>query len=85
MALQEDERTNTWKKQDICIGSIKACAFPGLVSSYSKFIISFAEDETGNLFLKSYFPYLKNGVFGGSNSKKYMISTGLPKSLPWQN
>ncbi|XP_013908701.1 PREDICTED: HHIP-like protein 2 [Thamnophis sirtalis] len=50
MALQEDERTNTWKKQDICIGSIKACAFPGLVSSYSKFIISFAEDEAGELY-----------------------------------
>ncbi|XP_034283760.1 HHIP-like protein 2 [Pantherophis guttatus] len=50
MALQEDERTKTWKKQDICIGSIKACAFPGLVSSYSKFIISFAEDEAGELY-----------------------------------
>ncbi|XP_070805326.1 HHIP-like protein 2 [Pituophis catenifer annectens] len=50
MALQEDEKTNTWKKQDICVGSIKACAFPGLVSSYSKFIISFAEDEAGELY-----------------------------------
>ncbi|KAL7987389.1 hypothetical protein Chor_006308 [Crotalus horridus] len=50
MALREDERTNTWKKQDICIGSMKACAFPGLISSYSKFIISFAEDEAGELY-----------------------------------
>ncbi|XP_061482423.1 HHIP-like protein 2 isoform X2 [Rhineura floridana] len=49
MALQEDERTNKWKKQDICIGSTKACAFPGLISSYSKYIISFAEDEAGEL------------------------------------
>ncbi|XP_053164556.1 HHIP-like protein 2 isoform X2 [Hemicordylus capensis] len=49
MALQEDERANKWKKQDICIGSTKACAFPGLLSSYSKFIISFAEDEAGEL------------------------------------
>ncbi|XP_006029250.2 HHIP-like protein 2 isoform X3 [Alligator sinensis] len=50
MALQEDERTNKWKKQDICIGSPKACAFPGLISSYNKFIISFAEDEAGELY-----------------------------------
>lgn len=47
MALQEDEKTNKWKKQDICIGSTAACAFPGMISSYSKFIISFAEDEAG--------------------------------------
>lgn len=47
MALQEDEKTNKWKKQDICIGSTTACAFPGMISSYSKFIISFAEDEAG--------------------------------------
>lgn len=47
MALQEDKKTNKWKKQDICIGSTRACAFPGMISSYSKFIISFAEDEAG--------------------------------------
>jgi len=47
MALQEEEKTNKWKQQDICIGSRKACAFPGMISSYSKFIISFAEDEAG--------------------------------------
>uniref|UniRef100_F6TQQ8 HHIP like 2 n=1 Tax=Monodelphis domestica TaxID=13616 RepID=F6TQQ8_MONDO len=57
MALQEDERTNTWKKQDICIGNTKACAFPGLISTYSKFIISFAEDEAGELyFLATSYP-----------------------------
>nr|XP_056708305.1 HHIP-like protein 2 [Euleptes europaea] len=57
MALQEDERRNKWKKQDICIGSTKACAFPGLISSYSKFIISFAEDEAGELyFLATSYP-----------------------------
>ncbi|XP_044530898.1 HHIP-like protein 2 [Gracilinanus agilis] len=57
MALQEDGRTNTWKKQDICIGNTKACAFPGLISTYSKFIISFAEDEAGELyFLATSYP-----------------------------
>ncbi|NXA65204.1 HIPL2 protein, partial [Mohoua ochrocephala] len=53
MALQEDEKTNKWKKQDICIGSTAACAFPGMISSYSKFIISFAEDEAGELYFMS--------------------------------
>ncbi|XP_068952813.1 LOW QUALITY PROTEIN: HHIP-like protein 2 [Petaurus breviceps papuanus] len=57
MALQEDERTNSWKKQDICIGNTKTCAFPGLISTYSKFIISFAEDEAGELyFLATSYP-----------------------------
>uniref|UniRef100_A0A4X2LIX7 HHIP like 2 n=1 Tax=Vombatus ursinus TaxID=29139 RepID=A0A4X2LIX7_VOMUR len=57
MALQEDEKTNTWKKQDICIGNTKTCAFPGLISTYSKFIISFAEDEAGELyFLATSYP-----------------------------
>ncbi|NXI57697.1 HIPL2 protein, partial [Chloroceryle aenea] len=53
MALQEDEKTSKWKKQDICIGSTRACAFPGMISSYSKFIISFAEDEAGELYFMS--------------------------------
>ncbi|KAJ7341048.1 hypothetical protein JRQ81_004725, partial [Phrynocephalus forsythii] len=50
MALQEDERTKKWKKQDICISSTNACAFPGLINSYHKYIISFAEDEAGELY-----------------------------------
>ncbi|NXJ60315.1 HIPL2 protein, partial [Rostratula benghalensis] len=53
MALQEEEKANKWKQQDICIGSRKACAFPGMISSYSKFIISFAEDEAGELYFMS--------------------------------
>lgn len=53
MALREDEKTNRWKKQDICIGSTKACAFPAMIRSYSKFIISFAEDEAGELYFMS--------------------------------
>ncbi|KFP81761.1 HHIP-like 2, partial [Apaloderma vittatum] len=53
MALQEDGKTNRWKKRDICIGNTRACAFPGMISSYSKFIISFAEDEAGELYFMS--------------------------------
>ncbi|XP_002914235.2 HHIP-like protein 2 [Ailuropoda melanoleuca] len=50
MALQEDRRTKKWKKRDICLGNTASCAFPGLISTYSKFIISFAEDEAGELY-----------------------------------
>ncbi|XP_008581677.1 PREDICTED: HHIP-like protein 2, partial [Galeopterus variegatus] len=57
MALQEDRKTKKWKKQDVCLGSTKLCAFPGLISTYSKFIISFAEDEAGELyFLATSYP-----------------------------
>ncbi|XP_036133663.1 HHIP-like protein 2 [Molossus molossus] len=57
MALQEDGKTKKWKKQDICLGNTEPCAFPGLISSYSKFIISFAEDEAGELyFLATSYP-----------------------------
>ncbi|NXS63166.1 HIPL2 protein, partial [Brachypteracias leptosomus] len=58
MALQEDEKTNKWKKQDVCIDSTRACAFPGTISSYSKFIISFAEDEAGSelYFMSTSYP-----------------------------
>uniref|UniRef100_A0A8C4UZU1 HHIP like 2 n=1 Tax=Falco tinnunculus TaxID=100819 RepID=A0A8C4UZU1_FALTI len=48
-----DFMNGKWKKQDICIGSTRACAFPGMISSYSKFIISFAEDEAGELYFMS--------------------------------
>lgn len=56
MALQEDKKTQKWSKRDICLGN-SSCAFPGLISSYSKFIISFAEDEAGELyFLATSYP-----------------------------
>eukprot|EP00079_Xenopus_tropicalis_P025841 XP_012819412.1 PREDICTED: HHIP-like protein 2 [Xenopus tropicalis] len=53
MALQEDGVTGNWKKQDICMGDSTICAFPRLINKYSKFIISFAEDEAGELFFLS--------------------------------
>ncbi|KAM3675791.1 LOW QUALITY PROTEIN: HHIP-like protein 2 [Ammospiza maritima maritima] len=52
MALQEDKKTNKWKKEDISVGSTSS-TFPGMISSYSKFIISFAEDEAGELYFMS--------------------------------
>ncbi|KAM6166256.1 HHIP-like protein 2 [Erethizon dorsatum] len=57
MALQEDRKTQKWKKWDICLGDTVSCAFPGLISAHSKFIISFAEDEAGELyFLTTSYP-----------------------------
>ncbi|MEE6473844.1 hypothetical protein FKM82_010189 [Ascaphus truei] len=53
MALLEDGNTNTWKKQDICMGDSTICAFPRLINKYSQFIISFAEDEAGELYFLS--------------------------------
>ncbi|XP_053315121.1 HHIP-like protein 2 [Spea bombifrons] len=50
MALHEDESTNQWVKQDICMGDNTVCAFPNLINNYKKFIISFAEDEAGELY-----------------------------------
>ncbi|XP_012517642.1 PREDICTED: HHIP-like protein 2 [Propithecus coquereli] len=57
MALQEDRETKKWKKRDICVGGTTSCALPGLTGTYSKFIISFAEDEAGELyFLATSYP-----------------------------
>ncbi|XP_064132953.1 HHIP-like protein 2 isoform X1 [Loxodonta africana] len=57
MALQEDRKTKKWKKQDICLGNTATCAFPGLISASRMFIISFAEDEAGELyFLATSYP-----------------------------
>ncbi|XP_072266572.1 HHIP-like protein 2 [Pyxicephalus adspersus] len=53
MALHEDEKTNTWTRQDICMGDNTVCAFPKLINKYTKYIISFAEDEAGELYFLS--------------------------------
>ncbi|XP_029449008.1 HHIP-like protein 2 [Rhinatrema bivittatum] len=50
MALQEDEKTKGWRKRDICMGDTKTCNFPRLINTYHKYIISFAEDEAGELY-----------------------------------
>ncbi|XP_067845066.1 HHIP-like protein 2 [Heptranchias perlo] len=65
MALQEDPRTGVWKKRDICMGDYQTCLFPGLINRHHKFIISFAEDEAGELyFLATSFPsaYASQGM-----------------------
>ncbi|XP_047466390.1 HHIP-like protein 2 [Mugil cephalus] len=57
MALEEDKATGTWKEKSVCMGETKTCSFPGLINHHHKFIISFAEDEAGELyFLATSYP-----------------------------
>uniref|UniRef100_A0A8C6U0D4 HHIP-like 2 n=1 Tax=Neogobius melanostomus TaxID=47308 RepID=A0A8C6U0D4_9GOBI len=57
MALEEDKVTGAWRERRVCMGDTKTCSFPGLINHYHKFIISFAEDEAGELyFLATAYP-----------------------------
>ncbi|XP_072314384.1 HHIP-like protein 2 [Eucyclogobius newberryi] len=57
MALEEDKLTGVWKERSVCMGASKTCSFPGLINHHHKFIISFAEDEAGELyFLATAYP-----------------------------
>ncbi|KAI3367423.1 hypothetical protein L3Q82_026282 [Scortum barcoo] len=57
MALEEDKSTGNWKERRVCMGDTKTCSFPGLINHHHKFIISFAEDEAGELyFLATAYP-----------------------------
>uniref|UniRef100_M4AJK9 HHIP like 2 n=1 Tax=Xiphophorus maculatus TaxID=8083 RepID=M4AJK9_XIPMA len=57
LALEEDKAAGTWKEKSICMGSTTTCSFPGLINHHHKFIISFAEDEAGELyFLATSYP-----------------------------
>ncbi|KAM9777554.1 HHIP-like protein 2 [Neosynchiropus ocellatus] len=57
MALEEDKTTGSWKEKSVCMGDTKTCSFPGLINHHHKFIISFAEDESGELyFLATSYP-----------------------------
>lgn len=53
MSLQEDRNTGQWKYNEICMGLGLTCAFPGLINNYHQYIISFAEDEAGELYFMS--------------------------------
>uniref|UniRef100_A0AAY4C978 HHIP-like protein 2 n=1 Tax=Denticeps clupeoides TaxID=299321 RepID=A0AAY4C978_9TELE len=50
MALEEDKKTGTWKERNICMGDANTCSFPGLINHHHRFIISFGEDEAGELY-----------------------------------
>ncbi|XP_068608247.1 HHIP-like protein 2 [Brachionichthys hirsutus] len=50
MALEEDKLTGSWREKSVCMGDKKTCSYPGLINHHHKFIISFAEDEGGELY-----------------------------------
>ncbi|KAJ3613858.1 hypothetical protein NHX12_020102 [Muraenolepis orangiensis] len=53
MSLQEDRHTGLWEYHEVCMGVGLTCAFPGLINNYHQYIISFAEDEAGELYFMS--------------------------------
>ncbi|NXO28118.1 HIPL1 protein, partial [Cisticola juncidis] len=53
MSLKEDRATGEWQYNEICMGTGQTCMFPGLINNYYQYIISFAEDEAGELYFLS--------------------------------
>ncbi|XP_007942753.2 HHIP-like protein 1 [Orycteropus afer afer] len=53
MSLRENPGTGQWGYSEICMGHGQTCAFPGLINNYYPHIISFAEDEAGELYFMS--------------------------------
>ncbi|KAM5176961.1 HHIP-like protein 1 [Callospermophilus lateralis] len=53
MSLRENPGTGQWRYSEICMGRGQTCAFPGLINNYYPHIISFAEDEAGELYFMS--------------------------------
>ncbi|CAB1348636.1 unnamed protein product [Coregonus sp. 'balchen'] len=50
MSLKENQSTGKWEYKEICMGKGQTCRFTKLINSYYKYIISFAEDEAGELY-----------------------------------
>ncbi|XP_043120038.1 HHIP-like protein 1 [Puntigrus tetrazona] len=50
MSLKENPESGKWSYKEICMGADKTCSFPKLINSYYKYIISFGEDEAGELY-----------------------------------
>ncbi|XP_016131804.1 HHIP-like protein 1 [Sinocyclocheilus grahami] len=53
MSLKENRNTRNWEYSEICMGVGLTCSFPGLINNYYPYIISFAEDEAGELYFMS--------------------------------
>lgn len=53
MSLREDRHSGQWHYNEVCMGLGLTCAFPGLINNYHQYIISFAEDEAGELYFMS--------------------------------
>ncbi|XP_068441854.1 HHIP-like protein 1 isoform X2 [Clinocottus analis] len=50
MSLKENVSSGEWQYNEICMGRDQTCRFTKLINSYFKYIISFAEDEAGELY-----------------------------------
>nr|XP_014341367.1 PREDICTED: HHIP-like protein 1 [Latimeria chalumnae] len=53
MSLREDRGSGEWLYTELCMGQDQACNFPKLINNYLMYIISFAEDEAGELYFLS--------------------------------
>ncbi|EHH28164.1 hypothetical protein EGK_18536, partial [Macaca mulatta] len=53
MSLHENPGTGQWHYSEICMGHGQTCEFPGLINNYYPYIISFGEDEAGELYFMS--------------------------------
>ncbi|XP_067413344.1 HHIP-like protein 1 [Emydura macquarii macquarii] len=53
MSLQEEAGAGHWHYKEVCMGVGQTCAFPGLLNHHVPHIISFAEDEAGELYFLS--------------------------------
>ncbi|XP_064230578.1 HHIP-like protein 1 isoform X1 [Aotus nancymaae] len=53
MSLHENPETGQWQYNEICMGHGQTCDFPGLINHYYPHIISFGEDEAGELYFMS--------------------------------
>ncbi|KAF4083689.1 hypothetical protein AMELA_G00119630, partial [Ameiurus melas] len=53
MSLKENRNTRRWEYSEICMGLGRTCAFPGLINNYYPYVISFGEDEAGELYFLS--------------------------------
>ncbi|XP_053577776.1 HHIP-like protein 1 [Bombina bombina] len=53
MSLKEDKTDGQWHYTELCMGKGITCNFPKLINSYFPYIISFGEDEAGELYFLS--------------------------------
>ncbi|XP_038601969.1 HHIP-like protein 1, partial [Tachyglossus aculeatus] len=53
MSLKENHATGEWQYTEICMGQGQTCMFPGMINNYYQHIISFGEDEAGELYFMS--------------------------------
>ncbi|XP_075043193.1 HHIP-like protein 1 isoform X2 [Mixophyes fleayi] len=53
MSLKQEKDGQEWHYTEICMGQAQTCNFPKLINSYYPYIISFGEDEAGELYFLS--------------------------------